>query len=91
MQEAINKFAPNVEPIVTSKGMIIYNNLETGISVVYHNNGNYLRIEDTTRPRGRNYLDINGNDMNNEIVNGKIRGRSKSDYQRVTHFIMVIL
>ncbi len=86
LQEAINKFAPNVEPVVTSKGKIIYNNPETGISVVYDKNGNYFRIEDTTRPRGRNYLDMDGNDMNNEIVNGKTHGRKKSDYQKVTHF-----
>lgn len=86
MQEAIDKFAPNVEPVVTSKGKFIYNNQETGISVAYDKNGNYFRIEDTTRPRGRNYLDIDGNDMNNEVVNGKTRGRSRADYQRVTHF-----
>ncbi len=86
LQEAIDKFAPNVEPVVTSKGKFIYNNQETGISVVYDKNGNYFRIEDTTRPRGRNYLDIDGNDMNNEVVNGKTRGRSRADYQRVTHF-----
>lgn len=86
LNEAINRFAPNVEPVITSKGKIIYNNQETGISVVYDKNGNYFRIEDTTRPRGRNYLDINGNDMNNEIVNEKTRGRSRADYQRVTHF-----
>ena len=55
-------------------------------NVVYDKNGNYFRIEDTTRPRGRNYLDIDGNDMNNEVVNGKTRGRSRADYQRVTHF-----
>ena len=58
LNEAINRFAPNVEPVITSKGKIIYNNQETGISVVYDKNGNYFRIEDTTRPRGRNYLDI---------------------------------
>ncbi len=86
LQEIIDKFAPNIEPMVTSKGKIIYDNQEIGISVVYNKNGNYFRIEDTTRPRGRNYLDIDGNDMNNEIVNGKTRGRSKADYQRVTHF-----
>ena len=56
LNEAINRFAPNVEPVITAKGKIIYNNQETGISVVYDKNGNYFRIEDTTRPRGRNYL-----------------------------------
>ncbi len=86
LREAINKFAPNANPIVRPKGKITYDNPQTGISVVYDINGNYFRIEDTTRPRGRNYLDMNGNDMNNEIVNGKTRGRSRADYQRVTHF-----
>ena len=74
LQEAINRFAPNVEPIITTKGKSIYNNSEIGISVVYDKMGNYFRIEDTTRPRGRNYLDMKGNDMNNETVNGKTRG-----------------
>lgn len=68
------------QPIITTKGKIIYNNTETGISVVYDKMGNYFRIEDTTRPRGRNYLDTKGNDMNNET------GRNRSDYQKVTHF-----
>ena len=70
----------------SKKGKVIYSNNETGVSIVYDKNGNYFRIEDTTKPRGRNYLDINGNDMNNEIVNGKQRGRNRADYQRVTHF-----
>ena len=86
LTEAINRFAPNAKPVETSKGKVIYSNNETGVSVVYDKNGNYFRIEDTTKPRGRNYLDINGNDMNNEIVNGKQRGRNRADYQRVTHF-----
>lgn len=79
LKNAVDKFAPNVKPVVTSKGKVIYNNTEIGIRVVYDKNGNYFRIEDTTKPRGRNYLDINGNDMNNEVVNGKTRGRNKSD------------
>ena len=86
LTEAINRFAPKAKPIETSKGKVIYSNNETGVSIVYDKNGNYFRIEDTTKPRGRNYLDINGNDMNNEIVNGKQRGRNRADYQRVTHF-----
>ena len=86
LTETINRFAPNAKPVETSKGKVIYSNNKTGISVVYDKNGNYFRIEDTTKPRGRNYLDINGNDMNNEIVNGKQRGRNRADYQKVTHF-----
>ena len=29
----------------------------------------------------------NGNDMNNIVVNGKIRGRTKEEYEQATHFI----
>ncbi len=36
--------------------------------------------------RGKNYSDMDGNNINNEIVNGKTRGRNKAEYQRVTHF-----
>ena len=86
LKEAIKKFAPDAVPESNSRGKIIYYNKNTGISVVYDTGGNYFRIEDTLRSRGRNYLDLNGNDMNNEIINGKIRGRNKSDYQKVTHF-----
>ena len=45
--------------------------------------------EDMTKPRGRNHLDVNGNDMNNKIVDGKICGRNNSEYQKVTHFIIL--
>ena len=86
LKDAINTFAPDVEPIITQKGKMIFYNEKTGISIVYDINGDYFRIEDTNRPRGRNYLDISGNDMNNEVVDGKIRGRNKEDYQRLTHF-----
>ena len=86
LSEAIRKFAPDARPVVTSSGKIVYTNTQTHISIVYDPNGNYFRIEDTSRPRGRNYLDIDGNDMNNVIIDGKQRGRSKSEYQQATHF-----
>ena len=86
LQESINRFAPNVEPEVAPNGKVIYHNPERDISVVYDSLGNYFRIEDTSRPRDRNYLDINGADMNNEVVNGRVRGRSRPDYQRAMHY-----
>ena len=42
-----------------------------------------------TKLRGRNHLDVNGNDMNNKIVDGNICGRNNSEYQKVTHFIIL--
>ena len=82
----IKKFAPNSKPVLTEKGKMINANSNTGVQVVYDTKGNYFRIENTSRPRGRNYLDLSGNDMNNKIVNGKQMGRSKAEYQTVTHF-----
>ncbi|WBW97309.1 RHS repeat-associated core domain-containing protein [Oceanirhabdus sp. W0125-5] len=86
LKEAIDKFTPDTKPVITDKGKMIYTNSETGIQVVYDTKGDYFRIEDTSRPRGRNYLDLDGNDMNNKVVNGKQMGRNKKEYQMVTHF-----
>jgi hypothetical protein len=86
LSDAINKFAPEAEGFTTAKGKTIYNNSETGVQVVYDNNGNYFRIEDTNLSGKRNYLDMNGNVPNNKTVNGKAAGRSQSEYNQVTHF-----
>ena len=86
LKETINKFTPNSETLITEKGKMIYTNDETGIQVVYDTKGNYFRIEDTSIPRGRNYLDLEGNDMNNKTIDGKQMGRNKKEYQSVTHF-----
>ena len=86
LSEAINKFAPEAEGIGTSTGKTIYNNSETGIQVVYDNNGNYFRIEDTNLSGKNKYLDMEGNIPNNKIIDGKTKGRSPSEYKQITHF-----
>ena len=86
LNDAINKFAPNAKPYYTDSYKLVYLNDDTGIAVVYDTKGDYFRVEDTSRPRGRNYLDMDGNDMNNQSIAGKQSGRSKSDYQSVTHY-----
>ncbi len=86
LSEAINKFAPEAEGIGTSTGKTIYNNSETGIQVVYDNNGNYFRIEDTNLSGKNKYLDMEGNIPNNKTVDGKTKGRSPSEYKQITHF-----
>lgn len=46
VDEAIAKFAPGVEGMVSGQ-KTLYKNAETGIQVVYDNAGDYFRIQDT--------------------------------------------
>ena len=87
LKEAINKFTPEYEIIEKlDKGKILYNSKKTNIQIVYDTNGNYFRIEDLTLKGKRRYLDINGNNASNKIENGKQKGRSKEEYEALTHF-----
>ncbi|OPC47379.1 hypothetical protein BAY05_08840 [Elizabethkingia anophelis] len=86
LSDAINKFAPDAEGVANASGKTIYNNSETGIQVVYDNNGNYFRVENTNLSGKRNYLDMDGNVPNNKTINGKQAGRNNAEYNQVTHF-----
>lgn len=86
LNNAINKFAPGSKGIVNATGKVIYKNNSTGIQVVCDKNGKYFRIQDTNITAKRQYLDMNGNIPNNVKENGKLRGRSQSGYNQVTHF-----
>ena len=69
------------------KGKIIYKNEGGRYSVVYDYRGDYFRIEDSQLYGRRKYTDLQGRNMANITENGKTRGRSKSEYQRDTHFL----
>jgi len=87
LNESIEKFIPNHEKEEKlEKGKIIYNNKESKIQIVYDVNGDYFRIEDLNKKGRRRYLDINGKDVSNKIENGKRKGRSKAEYEALTHF-----
>ncbi len=71
----------------------------SGSKVIFQADGSYLqvicdvaagscRLRDTTITTSRCYLDINGNPVdNNKILpNGKKTGRSKAEYNALTHF-----
>ena len=87
LDDAIEKFAPNAKPVTTSSGKTLFKNEGTGIQVVYDKSGNYFRIEDTTLAGKRRYLDLNGNNVSNKIVDGKQMGRTKDEYEAITHFL----
>lgn len=54
--------------------------------MVYDKTGKYFRIEDIAKKDKRRYTDMYANDVSNITVNGKTRGRTKEEYELVTHF-----
>jgi len=86
LDDAINKFAPDSTPVTTNTGKTIYRNDNTGIQVVHDTSGDYFRIEDTNIAGKRRYLDLDGNNVSNKVVDGKQMGRSKDEYEAMTHF-----
>ncbi len=87
LDDAVEKFAQNAKPVTTSSGKTLLKNEDTGIQVVYDKSGNYFRIEDTTLTGKRRYLDLDGNNVSNKIVDGKQIGRTKDEYEAITHFL----
>ncbi|WP_129600456.1 minor capsid protein [Anaerophilus nitritogenes] len=69
-----------------NKGKKIYKSNQSNLQIVYDVNGDYFRIEDTIKKGKRRYLDINANDVSNKIENGKQKGRSKDEYEALTHY-----
>ena len=88
LSESIEKFAGK-NPIITTtdKGKRIYENPITKVQIVEDVNGKYFRIFDPSISGKRKYLDLNGRVPNNKFLeNGKQQGRTKAEYNQVTHF-----
>ncbi|MDO5560510.1 MAG: hypothetical protein Q4F95_13100 [Oscillospiraceae bacterium] len=86
LNDVIKEYAPNSIPTTTASGKTIYTDSKTGIQIVHDTKGNYFRIEDTNKVGKRRYLGLDGKDMSNKVQNGKQIGRSKAEYEWVTHF-----
>ncbi|MCI5668787.1 MAG: phage minor capsid protein [Oscillospiraceae bacterium] len=72
---------------VTDTGKIYYVSDSSPYQVVYDSVYDYFRIIDTRISGKRHYVDINGNNVANYTdSNNKQHGRSKSEYQEITHF-----
>lgn len=88
MQETIDRFAPGSTGIPNENGTkLIYQSPVGDRQVVYDIESNYFRIENLGRKGKRRYDDLNGNDVTNITVNGKTRGRTKDEYESITHFL----
>jgi len=86
LRDAIDKFAPGAKGVPNATGEKIIYPGSNGRQVVYDTAGKYFRIEDTTMPGKRRYIDMDGNVPNNKVENGRTTGRSQAEYNQVTHF-----
>ena len=88
INDVVSVVAPGAKPVVVG-GKIIYYSADGTKAVVADVSG-YLRVQDLTKnTRKRQYLDQFGNDAHNVIDgNGKKRGRSKSEFQKATHYMI---
>lgn len=88
INDVVSVVAPGAKPVVVG-GKIIYYSADGTKAVVADVSG-YLRVQDLTKKtRKRQYLDQFGNDAHNVIDgNGKKRGRSKSEFQKTTHYMI---
>lgn len=88
INDVVSVVAPGAKPVVVG-GKIIYYSADGTKAVVADVSG-YLRVQDLTKKtRKRQYLDQFGNDAHNVVdKNGKKRGRSKSEFQKATHYMI---
>lgn len=70
-------------------GKIIFYDETRSIAIVTDVGGGYFRIEDkTVSARRPHYLDINGNDPHEVMINGKMHTRTHDELMSATHFII---
>lgn len=88
INDLVAKFTPGAKGIPSLNGRKVYfYNFKTKIRLVTDVRGGYVRIEKYKSKSKRRYLGINGNDESNFInAKGKKQGRSRADYEAVTHF-----
>lgn len=88
IKDVVAVVAPGAKPVITGGKIIYYSN--DGTKAVIADVSGYLRVQDLSKKtRKRQYLDQFGKDAHNIIdSNGKKRGRSKSEFQRATHYII---
>lgn len=88
INEVVSVIAPGAKPEVEG-GKIIYYNADRTRAVVADISG-YLRVQDLSKKtRKPQYLDKFGNDIHNiRDTNGKMRGRTRDEFRRDTHYII---
>lgn len=83
INDVVERFTPGGDPIRIN-GKIVYSSNEGKYEVIADIGGGYLRIKNL---RTNEYIGVNGQSMHNYTdANGKQHGRSKADFNSVTHF-----
>lgn len=87
IDEVVEKFAPNAEPIINDSGKIIFRTPGSNIQVVCEATIGSLRIQDLSiSNKKKSYLDLDGSRPINITENGKTRGLTDKEYELATHF-----
>ena len=88
INDVVSVVAPGAKPIIAGGKIIFYS--ADGTKAVVADVSGYLRVQDLSKKtRKRQYLDQFGKDAHNVTdASGKTRGRSKSEFQRATHYII---
>ena len=87
----VEKFAPNSVPEINDSGKIIFHTPGSNVQLVAEATIGCVRIERLDLSGQRRYLDLDGVLRNNITVNGKMRGRTKEEYELATHFRIIKL
>lgn len=88
LEKFIDRWAKDAE-IKETPQKIEYQTPGSPYIVVVDKTGDYVRLMDTRLPGKQNhskYVDVDGKNIHNVVVNGKIKGLSRSDWQAATHF-----
>lgn len=90
LQDILQKYAPNAQGYMDTSRYALekvnYDSEDGHYTISYDFNGEYFRIQDNTKTGRRIYVGLNGENMSNETVDGRQKGRTKTEYERVTHF-----
>lgn len=88
INEFVKRFVPGAKGKISEDGRkIYYYNKHNSLRITTDVAGGYCRLEDMSINGIGRFLDINGNDARNYInERGKKQGRSRSQFNEVTHF-----
>ncbi|MCU4493325.1 hypothetical protein GJV03_03590 [Acinetobacter sp. RIT698] len=89
ISEAVRKIAGENPRIYNTfnREKTIFENRNNGMQVMYDLSGNYFRINNPNINSTRSFTGLNGENVSNKLLpNGTQMGRSKAEYQQVTHF-----
>lgn len=86
LNDFVDKFAPESHPVIDGS-KIVFRAPGSDIEIICDVRGGYCRLRDVSIASRRCYLDINGDIPGNKtLANGKQIGRTKDEYNAMTHF-----